>query len=102
MASLSRLWVKYPWKRSGKRVRTSNRMVRAGLLASSATVPTPLPARLRLRRGRPILRRRLLGRGLGLQLLELRHVLLEEHLHRLGRLGPDAQPVLDPRREQLD
>src|SRR5205814_10464143 len=87
MASLSRLWAKYPWKMSGNRVRTSNRMAAAGMIR-------PAGSRLRGRRFRRRGGGRLRGRLLGLQLLELLHVLLEQHLDVLGRLGPDALPVL--------
>src|SRR4051794_29706422 len=86
MASLSRLWAKYPWNRSGNRVRTSNRIAAAGML------------RLRGGGGR---RGGLRGGRLGFQLLELLHVLLQDRRDVLGRLRPDALPVLDPGRDQL-
>src|SRR5437764_3379183 len=83
MASLSRLWVKYPANSSGNRVSTSKR--------NAPDDMGPLRGRRRLRRG--LGRFRFLG-------LELGHVLLEEHLALLRRQGVDALPVLDPARPQ--
>src|SRR5262245_34426154 len=83
MASFRRLWARYPWKRSGNRVTTSNRIAAAG-------AGTFGPLALRGAGG-------LCGlRGLGL--LELLHVLLEQHCALLARLRPNALPVLDPAR----
>src|SRR5262249_13949480 len=69
MASLRMLWLKYPWKISGNRVRTSKRMLRC--------------------------RRCLCLRGCRL-LLELCHVFLQEHRDAFRRLSPNAEPVFDP------
>src|SRR5437588_9581048 len=84
MASLSRLWVRYPENISGNRVSTSKR-----------NAPDDMG---RLRRGRR------LGRGrrgrFGLLGLELGHVLAEQDLALFRRQGADALPVLDPARPQ--
>src|SRR5580704_8193429 len=74
MASLSRLWVKYPENISGNRVSTSKRTSRRWGWG---------------RRGR-----------LGFLRLVLGHVLLEEGLASLRRQRADALPVLDPARPQ--
>src|SRR5437763_7309423 len=83
MASLRRLWVRYPENISGNRVSTSKRNAPDNM--------GPLRGRRRLRRG--LGRLRFLG-------LELGHVLLEEHLALLRGQGADALPVLDPARPQ--
>src|SRR5262245_41209671 len=73
IASLSRLWVRYPEKISGNKVSTSNRM--AGYRGSG---------------------RRRRGRFFGLPLLGFLHVLLQERRHPFRRQGADALPILDP------
>ena len=122
IARFNRLWPRYPWKISGNRVKTSNRMAGRQLVCSAAGASRLRFAGSLLGRLGGVLDRLLAAASAGFGAGHRRQrpadggsgpagpgpaccaarcvpsgaVLLDQHPHLVRRLGADAQPVVDP------